>query len=131
MPATSHGGRRATGVQWSSRWGFPPTSTAGKRGSLSPETSREGEAKIVQRIRESVTPGQAIPKPAAKSDFTVKGWGQRRGEEALIYLIPNHGNPERPYQKGITCGEFERAYQELQRSGELSRNWFKRNLAEC
>ena len=86
---------------------------------------------IVDRIREKVRSGMIIPKPEAKADFVVKGWGRRRGEKALIYTIPNHNNPEKPYEKGITDSEFELAYQQLQRSGELTRAWFDEKLPAC
>ena len=48
---------------------------------------------VVGRIKLMVKPGMLIPKPDAKSDFAIKGWGKRRGEDALIYYIPNHRNP--------------------------------------
>ncbi len=52
-----------------------------------------------------LSPGTVIPKPEAKDEFTVKGWGQRNGETALIYFIPNHSDPRKPHEKGITVGE--------------------------
>jgi hypothetical protein len=72
-----------------------------------------------------------IPKPEAKGAFKIKGLGKRRKEKALIYYIPNHNNPEKPYQKGITASEFEIAYQQLLNNGELSRSWFNKNLSQC
>ena len=54
-----------------------------------------------------------IPKPENKEDFIVKGWGNRRGEDALIYYIPNNKSPSKPYQKGITVSKFEKAYDEI------------------
>jgi len=86
---------------------------------------------IVEKILQSVPPGTVIPKPEAKGDFVVKAWGRRRGERSLIYSIPNHRNPGRPYEKGITETEFERAYEELRSSGELTRTWFAKNLPGC
>ncbi|HEX2797863.1 MAG TPA: hypothetical protein VHN38_12345, partial [Immundisolibacter sp.] len=65
---------------------------------------------IVQRIRTSIAPGTVLPKPQAKADFVVKAWGRRRGEAALVYLIPNHNDPSKPYQKGITESDFEKAF---------------------
>jgi hypothetical protein len=70
---------------------------------------------IIQKIK-TIKPGTIIPKPEAKKDFIVKGWGTRRGEPALIYLIPNHNYPDKPFQKGITISEFIEAY-----------NWKTRN----
>jgi len=66
---------------------------------------------ILENIFTNITVGTVIPKPDAKKDFIVKGWGKRRGEDALIYFIPNHKNPDKPYQKGITKSEFEESYQ--------------------
>ncbi len=75
--------------------------------------------------------GTVIPKPRAKGEFVVKGWGTRRGEHALIYKIPNNKNPDRPYEKGITVSEFKQAYEEIVKSGEFSSKWFKKNMNEC
>lgn len=55
----------------------------------------------------------------------------RRGEPALIYTIPNNRNPQKPYEKGITATEFERAREELVRSGQLTRPWFLERLPRC
>lgn len=71
-----------------------------------------------------IPPGTAIPKPAAKGNFIVKGVGIRRGEEAIVYFIPNNKSPEKPYEKGITKTEFETALAELNLNGEISRKWF-------
>ena len=54
---------------------------------------------VVGRIKLMVKHGTVIPKPDARSDFIIKGWGKRRGEDALIYYITNHRNPNKPYQK--------------------------------
>lgn len=86
---------------------------------------------IADRIRESISSGTVIPKPAAIADFVVKAWGKRRGETALIYCIPNHGNPSKPHEKGVTESEFEKAFAELQRSGDLTRAWFNKHLPNC
>ena len=74
--------------------------------------------------------GDVIPKPNAKESFLIKGMGKRRGEEALIYLIPSHTGRS-PYQKGITLSEFDSAYSQLKTSGELTRQWFNLNLQKC
>mgnify|MGYP005844138407 CR=1 FL=1 len=86
---------------------------------------------IIKTIQQQILPGTVIPKPAAKADFVVKGWGIRRGESALIYQIPNHRNPERPYEKGITEAEFVQAHEELAREGVLTREWFHKTLPAC
>ena len=79
---------------------------------------------IVAAIKEFVKPGTPIPKPESDTSV-VKGWGRRRGEPALIYTM--QGGSE----KGITECEWVRAFEQLQRAGELTRPWFKDALAEC
>ena len=86
---------------------------------------------IVDKIKASIKPGTIIPKPEAQGKFIVAGWGQRRSEPALIYSIPNHNNPASPYHKGITVSEFEKAYLQLQSSGEFTRSWFNMHLPAC
>ncbi len=86
---------------------------------------------IMRRIQRIAPPNTKIPKPLAKGAFKVKGNGRRRGEEALIYTIPNHNNPNKPYKKGITVSEFERAYKQLTKTGQLSRHWFRQHLSQC
>jgi hypothetical protein len=86
---------------------------------------------IVNKVRSFISPGTVIPKPENKGQFVVKGWGERRGEPALIYSIPNHSNSAKPYHKGITVSEFEKAYEVLERSGEFTRAWFNDHLPAC
>lgn len=85
---------------------------------------------LIENIR-ALREGTIIPKPKAKSEFKIKAWGTRRGEPALVYLIPNHTNPQSPYEKGVTVSEFERAYFEFVINGYLTRKWFNLTLAEC
>lgn len=86
---------------------------------------------LESRIREVAPPGTAIPKPEAQGVFRIKGDGFRRGHRARIYTIPNNKNPKKPYEKGITWAEFERAYTELNQSGMLTTEWFKKHLKPC
>ena len=86
---------------------------------------------ILAEIEKLIEPGAVIPKPQARRDFVVKGWGKRRGERALVYTIPNHKNPERPYQKGITIGEWTIAFERLMAAGEFSRSWFQDAMPAC
>ena len=79
---------------------------------------------IFDRIVDIAPPGTIIAKPSARSPFRVKGLGKRRGEEALIYYVPNRKNPARPYQKGITRSEFESAYSHLVEVGSFTKKWF-------
>lgn len=85
---------------------------------------------IADRIRESIVSGTVIPKPEAEANV-VKVWGKRRGETALVYCIPNHGNPSKPHEKGVTESEFEKAFSELKDSGEFTRAWFNKHLPNC
>ena len=85
---------------------------------------------IVQTLQ-GLPPGTVIPKPEAQGDFTVKGWGKRSGETALIYFIPNHNDPHKPHQKGITVGEWEQAYRQLLTTGEFTREWFNAQMPRC
>src|SRR5262249_2000967 len=78
-----------------------------------------------------IPPGTIIPKPEGRADFLVKGWGIRRGERALIYTIPNHKNPSKPYQKGITASDWAQAFERLTNSGDFSRSWFEQAMPMC
>jgi len=86
---------------------------------------------IVERIKTYIEPDKEIPKPGAKLKFTVKGWGKRRGHEALIYNIPSHKHPNRPHQKGVNVLEWEKAYNQLMTEETFSRDWFNKNMPEC
>jgi hypothetical protein len=86
---------------------------------------------IVAEIENDITPGTIIPHPRNRADFTVKGWGIRRGERALIYSIPNRNRPSKPYQKGITVSDWIQAFQRLVDSGDFSRSWFKGSMPTC
>ncbi|MFW6123306.1 MAG: hypothetical protein ACOC6L_03630, partial [Thermodesulfobacteriota bacterium] len=57
--------------------------------------------------------------------------GTRRGEQALIYQIPNHKYPKKPHEKGINATEWDKAYRRLVEKGEFNLNWFKENMREC
>ena len=48
-----------------------------------------------------------------------------------MYTIPNHKNPQKPYEKGVTVSEIQEAYAQLVASGTLTRQWFEKNLSEC
>jgi hypothetical protein len=86
---------------------------------------------IVQEIKGRVITGTVIPKPDAKKDFVVKGWGMRRKEEALIYRIPNHRNADKPHEKGISVGEWRRAYRRISGGEDFDKDWFSRNMPAC
>jgi hypothetical protein len=96
------------------------------------KTQQFGDHKvIVDSIRSRIQLNDIIPKPETQSEFIVKGWGKRRNQDALIYKIPNHSAPLRPYEKGVTQNEFEAAYAEIMASGHITRKWFNANLPAC
>jgi hypothetical protein len=86
---------------------------------------------LLKQILRLAPPGTVIPKPDSAGDFKVKGLGERRGEDALIYLIPNHSNPRKPHEKDITASEFEQAYSRLHNARDLTKQWFRNHLPEC
>ena len=86
---------------------------------------------VIDRIEKKATSGTVIPKPEARGDFVVKGWGKRRGERALIYTIPNHRNQAYPYEKGVNESEWIEAFDQLTTTGEFTRPWFERAMADC
>ena len=85
---------------------------------------------IIHLIRAVAPPGTIIPKPE-KGEFRIKGDGMRRGQDAIIYLVPNHINPKKPTPKGINASEFEAAYKQLIQTESLTCRWFKRYLPKC
>jgi hypothetical protein len=86
---------------------------------------------IVDKIKAEIQPLMVIPKPKARNYFVVKDWGKRRGENALIYQIPNNKNPKKPYEKGINESEWTLAYNQLTGTGVFTREWFNENLSSC
>ena len=86
---------------------------------------------IIDDIIKIAPPGKFIPKPEAKENFIVKGIGMRRKERAIIYFVPNHNDPTKPYQKGINASELERSYSTLIKDGQFTLEWFKRHLPRC
>lgn len=92
--------------------------------------SLEPTLDIVQVIRERIPPGTVIPKPRATQPHRVKGWARRRGEPALVYLIPNNkGGP--PYVKGIAESEFRATWARLCSHCSIDRAWFLDALPQC
>jgi len=75
--------------------------------------------------------GTEIPKPDASEPFTIKGLGIRRGEEAIIYRVPNREDPRFPHEKGITRTELMKAIRHLAETGNFDRQWFNVNLHAC
>ena len=86
---------------------------------------------IVEILEKKIRSGMLIPKPFSELQYKIKGYGMRRGEKAVIYTIPGRKNLNNTHEKGINFSEFEKAFEHLNSSGELSSNWFKLNLSEC
>ena len=95
------------------------------------EMEETPKAEIIGMIEDWASPGVEIPKPETNSVYHVKGLGNRRGERALIYLIPNHANRSYPHEKGVTESEWHQAYDQLILNGELRHSWFRRVMAPC
>ena len=86
---------------------------------------------IIGMIEDWASPGVEIPKPETDSVYRVKGWGNRRGERALIYLIPPRTNRRQASEKGVTESEWKQSYDRLVLKGELSHSWFRSALVGC
>jgi hypothetical protein len=82
------------------------------------------DTKIFQHIRTEVSPGTRLP----GTNYVVKGFGKRRGEDALVYTIPNTRNPRARSEKGVAQSEWRRAQRQLMDTGELSRAWFSETM---
>ncbi|MDD5688147.1 MAG: hypothetical protein PHE88_09995 [Elusimicrobia bacterium] len=82
---------------------------------------------ITKMVNEKLHSGLKIP----GTTFIVKGCGKRRGKCALIYLIPNNNNPNKPYEKGITKPEWQQAYQQIKTNKIFTRQWFNKNMKLC
>jgi hypothetical protein len=65
-----------------------------------------------------------------KPDYRVKGLGKSRGEEALVYLVPNR-NGGTPSETRVCCSEWETAYQHLLSGGQMTNKWFAQNIPKA
>lgn len=88
-------------------------------------------ASVLADIDRLIRPGTAIPKPESDRNSIIKRWGERRGEAALIYAMPNHKNAKVPHQKGVTKSEWVRAAKHLTAAGDFARSWFERSMPAC
>lgn len=87
---------------------------------------------LTQKIK-ALSVGMVIPKPESEKNYTIKGLGESRGEEALVYKIPKN-NPEKhskESEKRITFTAFYKAYTVLQETSQFTREWFNESLPEC
>lgn len=85
---------------------------------------------IKQKI-EALPLGTPIPKPMSVDCARIARWGIRRSERAIIYSMPNHKNPQKPHEKGVTEREFQQAFKQLSETGIFSRQWFDANMVAC
>lgn len=95
------------------------------------KSNSDNHMDIIKEIKEKIPAGTVIPKPDNRVDFIVKKWGKRRGEEALVYQIPNHADPNKPHEKGITVKEWQRAYRRILFDNSFDKDWFTRTLDKC
>jgi hypothetical protein len=89
-----------------------------------PEVVMESFDTVLARIR-ALPPGTMIPKPRSDQSSSIDGWGTRRGQDALVYRMPNHRNPARPHGKGVTISGFRDAFGILDGSGQFTRAWYQ------
>ena len=75
---------------------------------------------IINRIKEEIAPGTVI-----HNEWEMKGYGIRRGKDALIYTMPGG------HDKGINESEWNKAYNELMTTGCFRRSWFEKNMEGC
>jgi hypothetical protein len=85
----------------------------------------------IKQSIESLTLGTPFPKPMSADSSRLARWGTRRSERALIYSMPNHKDPSKPHEKGVTINEFQQAFDQLVDTGNFSREWFNANMAAC
>ena len=85
---------------------------------------------LIERIIEKAPPGTVIPKPKTDRQEVI-GWGWSKGEEALVYSIPNKKCKAKQSTKRIKVSDFEDAYKVLMKTGQLTREWFNQNLPDC
>jgi hypothetical protein len=76
-------------------------------------------------------PGTLIPQPEAHAIVTIKGWANRGGLPALIYISPNRANPAHPHEDGINTVEWEQAYKQLLDTGEFTKKWYAHHMPRC
>ena len=81
---------------------------------------------IFEKIKSEISAGTIIPQPISDG-YQVKGYGKSRGQEALVYLIPNRNNPNSPNTKRVPKSDWEEAYEYLKDHGKLTREWFEKN----
>ena len=86
---------------------------------------------IIQRIKWDIRPGTIIPRPQSAREYRVVGWGQSRGEDALVYSIPTLLSGGKASKKRIKISDFKAAYDVLVKTGEFTYGWFKDNLPDC
>jgi len=85
-------------------------------------------SRIIEDI--SLLKGMEVIKPLT-SIQSIKGLGNRRNEEALIYYIPSKTKGKRPNEKGVNRSEFNLAYRLLYTNKYLDRKMYEEYLPGC
>ena len=85
---------------------------------------------IVECIRSVVGSGSVVHETRNGVRYRIKGWGQRRGEAALVYSIPSRTR-RNGTEKGVTASEIRLAHSRLVNAGRLCRRWFVASLPDC
>ena len=87
---------------------------------------------LIEKVK-SFPSGTIIPKPQSENEFTIKGLGRRRNEEALIYKIPTNKPDKYPngHEKGITFKELYSSYITLQETSRFERKWLADTFPKC
>jgi hypothetical protein len=83
---------------------------------------------IIGRIKAVLPPGARIPKPQSYENYQVVRWDSSRGEEALVYRLPIRPGTKKPSEKRIPASAFITAYEVLQQTGKITRDWFRNNF---
>jgi len=94
-----------------------------------PKDRLQSMTQLLDRLRIAVQPAVQIPRPQS-APYTVLGWRQSRGEDAVAYEIPKRANTRSNSTKRITCSALEASFSELQSSGSFTRSWFDQNLPD-
>lgn len=85
---------------------------------------------ILERIRNTVKPGTEIARPHSTKTFTVVRWSKVHGEPAMVYRSPMKPGTRMFLEKRIAASMFTRCFEELARSGEITKPWFEQSFPD-
>ncbi len=86
--------------------------------------------RLIDRIRATVPVDTWIPKPESTGKYKVVGWGESRGEEALVYEIPAEAGSLKASRKRVTASAFELSFSALQTAEGFTKSWFDEHLPD-